>query len=83
MIYSAYQVLFSFNCNTKPPTQACFRGWKRVTCHKHLRPLTEKAWEDAVQELGKYLSKANKTHLHEVIFVYLETVENIRFIPAS
>lgn len=47
------------------------------------RPLTEKAWEDAAEELGKYLPKANKTHLHEVIFVFLENVENLRFIRAK
>ena len=31
------------------------------------RPLTEKAWEDSVQEPGNYLPKENKTHLHEVM----------------
>ena len=47
------------------------------------RPLTEKAWEGAAQELGKYLPKENKTHLHEVIFVFLENVENLRVIRAK
>lgn len=37
------------------------------------RPLTEKAWEDAAQELGKYLPKTNKTHLHEVFSCSLKT----------